>query len=164
MKKIVSFILSIVTVFALAIPCFAATVDSDSSFPAEDFSQNYNVTPVSPWTNISTRGANPPTEGWNVNAQGPYHFSGKAAYSTLYLSKLLYGADYYTVIITNRSSSNTLTVNPQDGIPTDPFTVAPLTTTTPAKRFMEKPGKTYFGLTFNAPSDFEGVVGEYTYQ
>lgn len=161
MKKVFFLFLCVVLIFSLSIPCFAATVDGVST--EEDLSQNYNVSPICPWEQISTYGVNPPTEGWNICTQGAYYFSGQAAYSKLYLSKLLYGPYYYSVTVTNRSSTGALTVNPQDGIPVAPFTVA-ANSTVSDRRFIQKDGTTYFCLSFNAPSNFEGFVAEWYYQ
>lgn len=163
MKKIASLLLCAVLFIASAIPCFATTISEDALPAEENFSQNFHVSPVSPWDLPSPQGTDYPRNTWNVHTQGTYSFSGQASYSLLYLSYLIYGGDGYKVIVTNRSTSNTLTVNPHDSVPIAPFTVSP-NTTTPEKKFMQKPGTSYFLLSFNAPSNFKGTVSENIYQ
>ena len=157
MKKFLSLMLAIFMLASVSIPVFAAENEAE-----EDFSQNYNVTDVCPWEQIATYGVNPPTEGWNILTEGAYSFEGKASYSKLYLSKLIYGSSYYAVTVTNRSYSNVLTVNPHDAYPTASIEVDPRDDM--YQRFMLKEGKTYFSLSFEAPSDFEGIVTEWIYQ
>lgn len=161
MKKIISFALAIIMVFSLHISAFAA--ESSAEF-SEDMSQNYHVSTVNPLDQIMTYGTSHPTTAWNVVTQGPYFFSGQAAYSTLYLSNLLHGTVYFQAYVTNKSSSNTLTVNPHDSTDLRPFTVAPNSSTNPLKRYVLQSGKQYFLLSFNAPSYFSGSVGEWIYQ
>ena len=161
MKKLFGLVLVMLMIFSLSIPVSAAETEE---MLAEDFSQNYNVSPISPWEQLTPYGVNPPTEAWNVMTQGTYHFHGQAAYSTLYLSKLLYGADFYQVNIHNISTSNTLTVNPMDGVPARSVEIAPGVTTKPNLIFQQRLGANYFGLSFNAPSYFEGYVGYWPYQ
>lgn len=161
MKKLFGLVLVMLMIFSLSIPVSAAETEE---MLVEDFSQNYNVSPISPWEQLTPYGVNPPTEAWNVMTQGTYHFHGQAAYSTLYLSKLLYGADFYQVNIHNISTSNTLTVNPMDGVPAKPVKIAPGVTTKPNLIFQQRLGANYFGLSFNAPSYFEGYVGYWPYQ
>ncbi len=157
MKKIASLLLCAVLFIASAIPCFATTISEDALPAEEDFSQNFHVSTVSPWDLPSPQGTDYPQVAWNLATQGPYEFAGKASYSRLYLSYLLYGTDAYTVDITNRSTSKVLTVTPHDVVPTSELTINPNTIVTGLK-FAEKHDKTYFLLSFAAPSDFEGTV------
>lgn len=159
MKRFLTLIFVFIMLISLSITAFAAGNDPTKS---EDFSHNYNVTTECPWDRVSTYGVNPPTEGWDVSTQGVYTFSGKASYSTLYLSKLIYGSAYYAVSITNRSLTNILKVTPHDVIPTADFEVA--ADDDFYDEFEQKPGTTYFSLTFYAPSDFEGSIGKCAYQ
>lgn len=155
MKKLVSLVFAIITILNLSIPCLAANV-------TEDFTGNYNVSPIAPWENISTRGTSSPTSAWNVLSQGPYEFSGKAAYSRLYLSKLIYGGQHFKATITNRSYTDDLTVNPHDSIVLTSYPIP--TRSSDCRKFELAPGKQYFCLSFEAPSDFEGSVSEWVPQ
>lgn len=155
MKKLVSLVFAIITILNLSIPCLAANV-------TEDFTGNYNVSPIAPWENISTRGTSSPTSAWNVLSQGPYEFSGKAAYSRLYLSKLIYGGQHFMAEITNRSYTDDLTVNPHDSIARTPYSIP--TRSPDCRTFELAPGKQYFCLSFEAPSDFEGSVSKWVTQ
>lgn len=156
MKKLVSLVFAIITILNLSIPCLAANV-------TEDFTGNYNVSPIAPWENISTRGTSSPTSAWNVLSQGPYEFSGKAAYSTLYLSKLIYGGQHFEAKITNRSYTDDLEVNPHDSVSLTPFTIPKGFEDYP-RTFTLAPGKQYFCLSFEAPSDFRGKIYEWVTQ
>lgn len=127
------------------------------------FSQNHNVSDVCPWERITTYGVNPPTVGWDIRINGAYSFSGTASYSRLYLSKLIYGADHYSVDVTNRSSSRELIMTPHDTTVLTDVEI-PAGETKKDIRFTMQSGKTYFCLSFAAPSDFEGVVTEWIYQ
>ena len=159
MKKFIALIFSVVLVFSLAIPSYAST-SGNKYF--EDFSGNYNVSPISPWEKIGTRGVNPPTEAWNISTQGAYSFKGNAAYSRLYLSKLIWGDQYFKVNITNYASTY-LTVNPMDGVPVAPYSVAPYANPD-VKYFTLRTGADYFCLSFDAPSNFSGTVSRWVYQ
>jgi hypothetical protein len=159
MKRLLSLVLALLMLCCVSITAFAT---ENNTSETEDDPRNYNVTTVCPWEQISTYGVNPPTEGWDIRTDGAYTFSGKASYSKLYLSKLIYGSTYYAVTVTNRSYSNVLTVNPHDVYPTASIDIDPREDM--YQRFMLKEGKTYFSLSFEAPSDFEGIVTEWIYQ
>ena len=157
MKKLMALMMALFMLVSVSITAFATENGTEET---EDFSQNHNVTDVCPWEQITTYGVNPPTEGWDIFEDGVYEFSGKAAYSTLYLSYLIYGADCYIAEVTNRSYTDELKVVPHDVTPTATIPVAARDTL--YEDFMLKAGKTYFCLSFLAPSDFEGTIyGDY---
>lgn len=118
-------------IFSLYISTSAAEADGRFS---EDLSHNYHVSPINPLEQITTFGTDYPRVAWNVVTEGPYYFSGQAAFSRLYLSYLLYGTMYFEASVTNRSSNNELTVNPHDSTILRLFTVAPNSTTDPLGR------------------------------
>lgn len=160
MKKVFCFGLAIILIFSMSIVAFAAENGGDFTARTEDLSHNYNVTTICPWEQVSTYGVNPPSEAWHIFDDGVYYFAGTASYSTLYLSKLIWGSNYYIMDVENRSYSNQLSVIPHDVIPTATITVAPRDSA--YQKFMLKEGKTYFCLSFPAPSDFEGsICGDY---
>ena len=158
MKKFFSIFLALVMLLAV----MPVSTYADEA-KTEDFSQNYNVTDVCPWDRITTHGVNPPTEGWDIRINGAYSFSGTASYSTLYLSKLIYGADQYSVTVRNRSSSRVLIMTPHDTTVLRNIEI-PAGTMREDIRFTMQSGKTYFCLSFPAPSDFAGVVTQWIYQ
>lgn len=147
----------------IVLALFLVTMLPINAFAAENFSGNRNVTTVCPWENLSTRGTSSPTTAWNVVSQGPFEFQGKASYSRLYLNRLLYGDQYFKATITNRSSTNALVVNPHDSVNLSPYTI-PAGTVNHEKSFMLASGKTYFCLSFEAPSDFQGQVAQEIFQ
>lgn len=151
------------TLSIIVLALFLVTMLPINAFAAENFSGNRNVTTVCPWENLSTRGTSSPTTAWNVATQGALEFHGKASYSRLYLDRLLYGSQYFKATITNRSSTNALIVNPHDSVNLSPYTI-PAGTIGHERTFMLASGKTYFCLSFEAPSDFAGQVEEYIYQ
>lgn len=65
--------------------------------------------------------------------------------------------------ITTRSSSRVLTMTPHDTTVLTDVEI-PAGETEEDIRFTMQSGKTYFCLSFAAPSDFEGVVTEWIYQ
>lgn len=154
MKKLTCFVLAILMVFAMSITTFANENN-------ESLSQNYHVSTVNPLDQVATYGTSQPTTAWNVMTQGVYSFSGQAQYSKLYLSNLLYGTTNFKASVTNKSASNTLTVNPHDSTILTPLKVAP--NSYEVRQYVLQDGKTYFLLSFNAPSYFSGSVSEWLY-
>lgn len=159
MKKLVCLFLSITVVLMLGTTAFAASGNMEAE---NGYTQNYHVSFVNPMEQITARGTTYPTTAWNVVTQGVYTFSGNAQHSTLYLSYLLYGTTLFEATVTNKSAANDLTVNPHDSTDLMPFTVSKDSTVT--KYYMLKDGKTYFLLSFNAPSYFSGSASEWVYQ
>ena len=80
------------------------------------------------------------------------------------MDRLIYGADHYSVDVTNRSSSRKLIMTPHDTTVLTDVEIAAKLKQKKDIRFTMQSGKTYFCLSFAAPSDFEGVVTEWIYQ
>lgn len=155
MRKILSVVLAVATIFCLVVPCSASTIS------APDWSGS-NVSTVSPFDSLnlaSPYGTVAPTDSYNLHTNRQYSFHGTASWSMLWLSKYLYGCTEYGVYINNKSSNNlSITVRGVSGgdktvvIPANTDTADdPLLFTTPST-------DTLFCITFDAPSDFEGWV------
>lgn len=155
MKKIVSVVLAVATIFCLVVPCSASTIS------APDWS-GFNVSTVNPFDSLnqaSPYGTSAPTTSYNLHTNRQYSFYGKASWSMLWLSKYLYGCTKYGVYINNKSSSN-LTITARGVSGGDITKVIPANTDTTDKPlyFTTPSTDTLFCITFDAPSDFEGWV------
>lgn len=154
--KITKLIAFMLIISLCVTPCFA-----EGNLGDNYIAPNFGVSTICPWETL-TRGTSSPTQAWNVATQGTYPFSGSASWSRLYLEYLIYGANSFTVVVTNLSSTQPLTVNPHDSQDLNSFTVAPGQTVT--KVFVLQSGKQYFCLSFDAPSNFSGSVSEKIWQ
>lgn len=157
MEKLVCFTLAILLMFSLSITAFA----NENDVGIAD-RENYHVSTVNPLDRITTYGTSSPTVAWNVVTQGPYDFRGNAEYSRLYLSYLLYGTTLFKAVVNNLSASRKLIVNPHDSTDQRSFEVAP--SSYAIRKYVLEEGKTYFMLSFEAPSHFKGTVSEWIYQ
>lgn len=148
MKKLFALVLSLVMMLSLAVPCAAAEET------APDWS-GMNVTPVNPMMGLTPYGVNYPTETHYPNTNGPLSFRGNAAYSMLWLNKMLLGCNRYYVWVENMASTTlTITVRRQaSGDYTQ--TVAPYDR---LPFYITASPDEIVCMSFNAPSNFSGSV------
>lgn len=152
MKKIVSVVLAVATIFCFVVPCSADTIS------APDWSGS-NVSTVSPFDSLnlaSPYGTVAPTDSYNLHTNRQYSFHGTASWSMLWLSKYLYGCTEYGVYINNKSSNKlSITVRGVSG----GDKTETISANTDALLYYTTPSTgTLFCITFDAPSDFEGWV------
>lgn len=159
MKKVLLFIMAIVMVMSLTIPCTADEITG------RDWS-GYNVSTVNPFELVNqstTRGTSYPTVSHNCDLEGPLSFSGSASYSMLWLNKVVYGCIGYYVYVKNNSSS-TLHYTVRGGKFGDKeMTVSPYSDSTTDNNgytlyFPMNSTQDLFCISFNAPSNFKGSV------
>lgn len=157
MKKFMSMLLVIAMMLSIAIPCSATTVAENSDSILTDEEIRGMCGTFVELTESKTRGTSAPTEGWNCETQGSLGFSGSASYSTLWLSKLVWGCTCYKVTITNKSSS-TLYFHAR-GCTNDGIYEVPANSEKPSVFYFPMASASdYFCITFNAPSNFSGYV------
>lgn len=159
MKKAFSFILALVMIANLAIPCAAEEI-------AEDDWTGHNVSTVNPFElyyQAIARGTSYPTVSHNCNSEGPLSFSGSASYSMLWLNKVLCGCGGYYIYVKNNSSSPLHYIVRGSSIGDRAMTVSPYSNSTADNNdhtlyFPMSSNQDLFCISFDAPSNFSGSV------
>lgn len=98
MKKNLAFVLSVVLILSLALPC-AAAEDGEFKYPC------INVSTINPMEQPVPFGVNYPTSTYYPHSSGSLPFSGNAAYSSLWLNKMVLGCNQYVIYIYNVSDN-----------------------------------------------------------
>lgn len=150
MKKLFALVLSLVMMLSLAVPCAAAEET------APDWS-GMNVTPVNPMMGLTPYGTDYPQERHypHPGADGPLSIKGNAAYSMLWLEKMILGCNGYTIYIVNNADT-TLTGDIRRETSGDiHFSIAPGGS---FEKTIDALPDEIVCMSFDAPSNFRGSL------